>query len=96
MHRNDHNHKYEAYCITDDIFRSFITNNGSWIKRMPVGGITDVTQKQKNNNNSVCSTDLLEHPWNVRYIGKVDGVEGNDIVFLDEGMNKIYSYYDVR
>jgi len=97
MRRNDHNHKYEAYCITDDLFHSFITNNRRWIDKINTGEVLDVGRRYENSETkaSVCSTDLLQHPWSIRYIGKVAGGEGDDIVFLDEGMNKIYSYYDV-
>lgn len=90
-------HEHAAYQIVDEVFLSFIKNNRSWINEMAVGDIMDVARRWEDPKTkvSVCSTDLLECPWSIRYVGIAKGGEGDFIVFLTENMNKIYSYYDV-
>ena len=88
-------HEHRAYNITDDIFTSFIKNNRMWLNKMSIGGITDIVKAHKDKTLDVCSLDVMEYPWHAKFIGKHEGGEGPFIVFLDEQMNKIYSYYDV-
>jgi len=88
-------HQHEAYTITDDIFTSFINNNRKWMDEMAIGGVIDIVHAHEEKTMDVCSLDVMEYPWHVKYIGKHEGGEGPVYVFLDEQMNKLYSYYDV-
>lgn len=93
--RNDHNHEHAAYVITDDIFVSFIKNNRQWIDAMTLGNIVNIVEAHRDKTLDICSIDVMDYPWRVKYVGKHEGGEGPFIVFMDENMNKLYSYYDV-
>jgi hypothetical protein len=95
-------HEHKAYNITDDIFVGFIKNNRRWLDAMELGRIVDIVKAHEEKTGSVgpniievCSIDVMEYPWHVKYIGKHGGGEGPFFVFLDESMNKLYSYYNV-
>ncbi len=94
--RNDHNHEHQAYIITDNVFVGFVKNNQKWLDEMIDETIINIVQASKQKDNDICSIDIMKHPWCVRYIGKISSAEGLHIIFLDENMNKLYSYYDVE
>ncbi len=92
------------YDRVDDIFRSFISNNRKWIDTMEKGDIIQMPDRSRgdamkvpigSSHYDLCSLDLLEYPFDVKYVGVVEWGEGDMIIFLDEGMNKIFEYYDV-
>ena len=83
--------KHEAYNIVDNEFESFVKGNQSLLDTMGVGEIKPLSESNK----GVCCLAILRNPWLITYVGKTEGGEGYMYMFLDERMNKVYSYYDV-
>jgi len=82
------------YDVMDEKFTSFVENNRSLFEKMKYKGVIDVAAAFK--EGKLCSTDMLEDPFNVAYIGLTDWGEGSLIAFMDKSFNKIYHYYDVE
>ena len=94
---HDHQPIHDAI---DSEFESFVNNNRDWINEMKDGEIRRLDPNVvkvlvDGEHYTVCSTNLLKDPFDVRYVGLRGGGEGNIIVFLDGAMNRIFSYYDV-
>ena len=94
------------YKTIDKKFESFVENNRKIFKEMEYGEIAKICiekqtvitlckEKQVKEYRLSC-TDMLEEPFNIAYLGKKEGFEGDYYIFLDKTMDKIYSYYDVE
>ena len=83
------------YQIIDREFEGFVKNNQAMLNSMQDGEIIDLHAKEQHKGHTLCSIQMLESPYNVKYIGKSGGGEGPMYMFLDGQFNKIYSYYDV-
>lgn len=81
------------YDIMDREFESFVINNMKLLEDMKYGEVVDLRTLDKTR---LCRQDMLEPPFNVSYLSKLDGGEGPTYVFLDRGLNKLYEYYDVK
>jgi len=79
-------------------FSSFIRNNQDLLDALPKGEVIRIDLTGRRiilDKFSLCQTDMLSGPYNVRYLCKRDYGEGDMIEFLDESLNKVFSYYDV-
>lgn len=89
-------------------FSAFIEANRRWIDNIDEGGIIklpDCADQARNQRfklipgrrgiYTIYNNNLLDDPYNVRYVGSRNYGEGTMIEFMDENMDKIYSHYDV-
>lgn len=83
--------KQKAYDVVDSVFESFLANNTRWINEMQCGEILNV-----DSISDLCYLQLMEEPWYVQYVAKVNGAEGSHILFLTSGFDKLYSIYNVQ
>ena len=84
--------KQGIYEVMDREFDNFVKNNRKYLDVMKAGEVHNLGIKRID----WCRPDMLEHPFNVSYIAKVDGAEGHRYIFMDRDFNKLYDYYDVR
>jgi hypothetical protein len=89
-------------------FSAFIKSNRKWLDQIDEGQIIslpgdadDVRCKTfalipgKRTKFTIYNNNLLDDPYNVKYVGMRDYGEGSMIEFMDDNMDKIFSYYDV-
>lgn len=83
--------------IIDEKFKEFAKNNHEIFSNLGYGEIVKITGSDKKiKGHDLCSLDMLEDPFNIAYFGKLEGIEGNFLIFINENMEKVYSYYDVE
>jgi hypothetical protein len=81
--------RHHAYNIVDQEFEKFFINNKTTIGSMKIGELWNL----RTTDLPVKATGMMLSPWNIRYIGIIDGYEASSVIFLDNRMDKIYSYY---
>jgi len=85
-----------AYIVVDKIFENFVLNNRYILEHLKDGEIRAISKDTKVDDYTLGSLDVLERPWQIRYVGKYEWGEGVMIIFLDREMTKVYEYYDVE
>ena len=96
-----HHEHHPIYKVVDDDFDGFIKNNRGLLEDMTYGEIVEILANdsvRRAGSRKVYhlgSKQMMKDPYNVKYIGKIEGGEGPLYVFLDANMDKLYSYYDV-
>ena len=98
---NDHQPIHETINAK---FRAFIKANRKWINLIKDGEIIHLPDYNRERvkifprrkaSFFIYNNDMLDEPFNVRYIGVRDFGEGAMIEFMDGHMDKVYSHYDV-
>lgn len=80
--------KHRIYEIIGIEFKGFVEANYNGLKGMKPDTIVPVTT-------FLHGTYMRDYPFFVKYIGKIVGEGGHMYVFINDKMDKIYSYQDV-
>jgi hypothetical protein len=88
--------KQPIYKKMDKEFESFVVNNIGMLERMKESSYLDLRKLKGIAKSNLCSINMLKEPYSIAVIYKEWCWEGFMYYFLDEHMDKIYSYYDVK
>jgi hypothetical protein len=88
--------KQLIFVIIENKFRSFVSDNAKIFESMEYNEIINITNENKILGHSLCSINMLREPFNITYLGKKTGGEGDFYIFFDYNMDKVYTHYAVE
>ena len=77
------------YKIIDEIIKNFVSNNREDLRKMIGPTIIPIDHFKD-------CISIKKWPFFIRFIGRFRGAEGVVFSFIDDNMDKVYSYYDVE
>lgn len=80
--------------IVEKRFKEFAEGNHGIFENMIYGQVLQVYKDLIVESRRICHPDMFASPYNIKYFGKLDSIEGDLFVFLDGKMDKIYTYVD--
>ena len=83
---------HKIYETIEKRLKEFAESNHGIFEHMLYGQILQIYKDTIVEGCRICPLDMFSAPYNIRYFGKLDGVEGDLYVFLDAKMDKVYTY----
>ncbi len=80
------------YKTIDVQFQVFVDSFSELLDSLGNGYIVDLTRADRGGD----CPQILRYPYDVRYIGKFEGLEGSNYAFLDARFNMVYTYYGIE
>ena len=78
------------YKVIGEEFESFVEGNKGILIQMEYNHVINLKEVS-----NLVRIGLLDPPISVMFLAKIDGGEGPVYIFMDNGFNRLYSYYDV-